>query len=247
MSSFKRRTPSKASTALKSPAGDLNLDHIQRPLHSTIEPSLLSGLTSIDDLLGFSGLPRGHTLLIRTPDPHSAWGLMLSRYSLAQGLVSGDAVVVIAREDDAKDLIAGCMWTNDAIDDNSADVEDADPDVEPESGVKIAWRYAKMKRFSTTVPKRAANQTGSNQESAAFDLTMRIPTDIIAHSQQIGQLTTIPLPEISASNTSPFNTTLHHIQKLTHELRLESTTARRAVRIVIPDLGNPSWGDLQPQ
>ncbi|KAG8714923.1 hypothetical protein FRC08_011246 [Ceratobasidium sp. 394] len=244
MSSFKRRTPSKTSSTSKDPTGSPNPD--QPP--PTAEPSLLSGLTSLDDLLGFNGLPRGHTLLIRTPDPHSAWGLMLSRYSLAQGLVSGDAVVVIAREDDAKDLIAGCMWTSDAVDDMSADAEDADPDVEPEGGVRIAWRYAKMKQFSTTVPKRATSQAGLSQESATFDLTMRIPTDVVAHSQQIGQLTTIPLPETSASNTSHCHSILNHIQKLTHEIRSESATStRRAVRIVIPDLGNPSWGDLQPQ
>ncbi|KAG8708223.1 hypothetical protein FRC08_000055 [Ceratobasidium sp. 394] len=245
MSSFKRRTPSKASSASKAPTGDSNPD---QPPPPTAEPSLLSGLTSLDDLLGFNGLPRGHALLIRTPDPHSAWGLMLSRYSLAQGLVSGDAVVVIAREDDAKDLIAGCMWTSDAVDDVSADAEDADPDVEPEGGVKIAWRYAKMKQFSTTIPKRATSRTGLNQESAAFDLTMRIPTDVVAHSQQIGQLTTIPLPETYASNNSPCHSILNHIQKLIQEIRSESATpTRRAVRIVIPDLGNPAWGDLQPQ
>ncbi|KAG8740366.1 hypothetical protein FRC10_004405 [Ceratobasidium sp. 414] len=244
MSSFKRRTPSKTSSASKNPTENLNLD---QPLHPTVEPGLLSGLTSLDDLLGLNGLPRGHTLLIRTPDPHAAWGLMLSRYSLAQGLVSGDAVVVIAREDDAKDLIAGCMWTNDAIDDSSADAEYADPDIEPEGGVKIAWRYSKMKQFSTTVPRRAANQ-GSQQESAAFDLTLRIPADVIRHSQQIGQLTTILLPEIFAPKTSLCGTILNHIQKLTHEIRSESVAStRRAVRIVVPDLGNSSWGDLQPQ
>ncbi|KAG9128009.1 hypothetical protein FRC07_006369 [Ceratobasidium sp. 392] len=247
MSSFKRRTPSKASFALKSSTSEPNPDHIQQPSHPTTEPSLLSGLAALDDLLGHNGLPRGQTILIRTPDPHSAWGLMLSRYFLAQGIVSRDAAVVIAQEDDANDIITGCMWTTDIVDHGSADAEDIDPEIEPEGGVKIAWRYAKMKQFSTTVPKRTANQAGLNQESAAFDLTMRIPLEVVEHSRQIGQLTTIPLPPVSASDPSPCNTILTQIQKLTHELRSESTTsARRATRIVIPDLGSPSWGDLQP-
>ncbi|KAG8731966.1 hypothetical protein FRC12_019489, partial [Ceratobasidium sp. 428] len=140
MSSFKRRAPSKSSAIPKTPFESTNAEHVQPPLHSTTEPSLLSGLSALDDLLGYNGLPRGQTLLIRTPDPHSAWGLMLSRYSLAQGLVSGDAVVVVAPEDDANDIIAGCMWTNDAMDGSSVDVEDVDPEIEPEGGVKIAWR-----------------------------------------------------------------------------------------------------------
>ncbi|KAG8787717.1 hypothetical protein FRC12_015337 [Ceratobasidium sp. 428] len=247
MSSFKRRTPSKPSATPKNSIGTSNSEHVQPPLHSTTEPGLLSGLSALDDLLGYNGLPRGQTLLIRTPDPHSAWGLMLSRYSLAQGLVSGDAVVVIAPEDDANDIITGCMWTNDAMDGSSVDVEDVNPEIEPEGGVKIAWRYAKMKQFSTTVPKRTSNQGGLNQESAAFDLTMRIPSDVVTHSQQIGQLTTIPLSSLSASSSSACNVILTHLRKLTHELRSESTTStRRGVRIVIPDFGSPSWGDLQP-
>lgn len=156
MSSFKRRTPIKVSTTnsstiLDKPNPDQNLPST---VNATPEPHLLSGLSSIDDILGLNGLPRGHTLLIRTPDPHSAWGLMVSRYSLAQGLVAGDAVVVIAREDDASDLISGCMWTGDAVDTISTDTDDVDPEIEAEGGVKIAWRYSKMKQFSTTVPKR---------------------------------------------------------------------------------------------
>jgi elongator complex protein 4 len=156
MSSFKRRTHSKSSSIPTNSSNTPDSGCTQQPTVSTAEPSLLSGLSTVDDILGFNGLPRGCTFLVRTPDPHSAWGTMISRYSLAQGLVSGDAVVVIAHEDDAKDLVSGCMWTSDVIDDSSADADDADPDMEPDGSVKIAWRYAKMKQFSTTIPKRAA-------------------------------------------------------------------------------------------
>ncbi|QRV83158.1 elongator complex protein 4 [Ceratobasidium sp. AG-Ba] len=244
MSSFKRRIPSKTPIS-KVPADDLGSQSAEPTAHSTTDPSLLSGLTALDDLLGLNGLPRGHTLLIRTPDPHSAWGPMLSRYFLAQGVVSGDAVVVVADEEDADDLISGCMWTSDAIEESSIDPDDADPEIEPEGGVKIAWRYVKMKQFSTTVPKRVSNQAGS-YESAAFDLTMRIPPGVITHSRQIGQLTTIPLSQSSPSGISTYKTALESVQKLIHESRTDSTSARRAVRIVIPELGSPSWGDLQP-
>ena len=158
MSSFKRRTPIKVSSANSSTVSEKN--NLSQSLHPTaniaVESQLLSGLSSIDDILGLNGLPRGHALLFRTPDPHSAWGLMISRYALAQGLVTGDAVAVIAQEDDANDLISGCMWTSDAVDTISADTDDVDPDIEPEGGVKIAWRYSKMKQFSTTVPKRGS-------------------------------------------------------------------------------------------
>ncbi|KAF8600343.1 hypothetical protein BDV93DRAFT_525485 [Ceratobasidium sp. AG-I] len=249
MSSFKRRTPIKvsstnSSTVSEKPNSSQNLNPTS---NVTADSQLLSGLSSIDDILGLNGLPRGHTLLFRTPDPHSAWGLMISRYALAQGLVAGDAVAVIAQEDDAKDLISGCMWTSDAIDAISADTDDVDPEMEPEGGVKIAWRYSKMKQFSTTVPKRGSHG-GVDQESATFDLTLRIPASVVSHSQNVGQLVTIPIPQNQPSKVSACDSVLESVYKLTRELNNPITdgSARRAIRIVIPDLGSSSWGDLQP-
>ncbi|CAE6453725.1 unnamed protein product [Rhizoctonia solani] len=234
MSSFKRRAPSKTTTR-----SDSNVDpkSLSEPITT---PPLLSGLASIDDILGLNGLPIGQVLLVRTPDLHSAWGSMLSRYFIAQGLVSGEAIVVVSSEDEAEELLSGCMWTSDEVAATSLDKEAQDPDIQPDEGMKIAWRYEKMKQFSTTVPKRSGDQ-----ESAAFDLTLRIPPDVLTQSRKIGQLTNVPLVE---SSDSVYDTGIAHIRKLLRELHRDTTNAtpRRATRILIPDLGSTTWGDIQP-
>jgi hypothetical protein len=65
--------------------------------------------------------------------------------------------VVVSQEDDAEELISGCMWTGNAV--TSIDPDGTDPEIQPEGGMKIAWRYEKMKQFSTTVPKRSGPGT----------------------------------------------------------------------------------------
>ena len=53
------------------------------------------------------------------------------------------------------------------------------------------------------------------QESATFDLTLRIPTELIAQSRKVGQLINVPLPE---GSISMYDTVLVHIHKLLREL-----------------------------
>ncbi|CUA70817.1 elongator complex protein 4 [Rhizoctonia solani] len=235
MSSFKRRAPAKATTTnISQPGSDNNPKSLLEP---TTAPSLLSGLSSIDDILGLNGLPAGQVLLVRTPDLHSAWGSMLARYFIAQGLVSGEPIALVSAEDEAEELLSGCMWTSDEVVTASLDQEVQDPDVQPDEGIKIAWRYEKMKQFSTTVPRRSGDQ-----ESAAFDLTLRVPTERLAQSRSVGQLINIPLIE----NSSPIcDTVLANIRKLLQELNVVGSPSRRAIRIIIPDLGGPEWGDIQ--
>lgn len=241
MSSFKRRTPAKPlSTSTNDkplpPSTDLPYT-IDRDQAS--ETSLLTGLSSIDDLLGLNGLPRGHTLLIRTPDPHSAWGPMLSRYSIAQGLISGDTIIIVAQENDSEELISGCMWTSDAITETTIDTGGIDPEIQPDKEMKIAWRYEKMKQFSTTVLKRFASG-GAEQgnfcscppyltniqfncfifelESAAFDLTLRLPDDIITRSRNIGQLVNVPLSQTLQPQSSTCDAVIGYLRKIIQEL-----------------------------
>ncbi|KDN46320.1 hypothetical protein RSAG8_04264, partial [Rhizoctonia solani AG-8 WAC10335] len=251
MSSFKRRAPTKTTTSNTArPGSDIDPKHLSEP---TTTLPLLSGLSSIDDILGLNGLPTGQVLLVRTPDLHSAWGSMLSRYFIAQGLVSEEAIAIVSPEDEAEELLSGCMWTNDVdeaeellsgcmwtndvVAATPLDTDAHDPDIQPDEGMRIAWRYAKMKQFSTTVPKRSGDQ-----ESAAFDLTLRIPAELINQSKQVGQLTNVPLTENSSSICG---TVIAHIRKLLRELDTTAGPSRRATRIIIPDLGSPTWGDVQ--
>lgn len=143
MSSFKRRTPSSQPLP---PLGT-------RPNAAT--PSIRetsTGVPSLDDILG-GGIPLGSVLILLAPDRHSAWGELLQRYYIAQGLASGQGVCVVGGE--ARALVEGCMWERgedrsgpSAI---SEDEKDPDKTADGDEQVKIAWRYEGMKRFQTTV------------------------------------------------------------------------------------------------
>jgi elongator complex protein 4 len=141
MSSFKRKTGTPA--VQQAPIG-------ARQSFSTPSVSLISsGIPSLDDLLG-GGLPLGSVVAVLTPDLHSAWGTLIQRYFIAQGLAGDQAVCVV--RDDAKDLVDGCMWLAGTkglpVEDGALDHVEEEPDAK----IKIAWRYEKMRQFQTTVP-----------------------------------------------------------------------------------------------
>lgn len=106
-----------------------------------------SGIASLDDVFG-GGIPLSSVALVLTPDPHTAYGDLLQRYFVAQGLANRQHVAVVAGKDAARKLVDGCMWMSnspketDSVDENKAPDDDK---------VKIAWRYEKMKKFQTTV------------------------------------------------------------------------------------------------
>lgn len=144
MSSFKRRAQSNQAAPAKKGT---------QPVPGSA--SLLqvsSGISSLDDLLG-GGLPLGHVLLVLAPDYHSAWGELVSRYFIAQGLSSAQRVLVCS--DHPSRLASGCMWhpgtaRNQAQ--SPAEYEEKDESVDNgDNKVKIAWRYEQLKQFKTTV------------------------------------------------------------------------------------------------
>lgn len=73
-----------------------------------------------------------------------------------------------------------------------------------------------------------------------FDLTSRIPAEVVDAATTSKQLTTVdPSQERSVQHV------LGRIaQKLGPE---EELTSRKPLRICIPSLGSPAWGDLEPQ
>lgn len=143
MSSFKRRVASKQPPQ---PRGT----RILPGSTSTIVTS--TGIPSLDDILG-GGLPLTCSQLVLAPDVHSAYGELVQKYFIAQGLAAGQAVCVI--DDDAKGFVEECMWMPGAA--SSAQPSPADEEEEKEgnkerdAAIKIAWRYEHMKQFQTTV------------------------------------------------------------------------------------------------
>lgn len=164
MPSFTRRV---AASTPAPPAGTTTSPSTSRPL-------LPTGVPSLDDLLA-GGVPLGGTWLVLAPDTHSAWGRLLARYWIAQGLVTGQDCSVVdgleppsSKADDedrvGRELVRGCMWVDErdakvagsgaAGDGAGAASESEGEDAgmgEGKGGKKIAWRYDGMSKFKTTV------------------------------------------------------------------------------------------------
>jgi elongator complex protein 4 len=165
---FTRRAPS-ANVPL--PKGT-----IPSPSASAL-PILSTGIPSLDDVLG-SGQPLNSILGVLAPDVHSAWGKLIARYYIAQGLALGQDVLVIggSEMEDLEELVKGCMWIEESAkrvavadanakdpgnpDGDDSDAEGLADDLDGGNRTRIAWRYENMKRFETSVSTR----TGSSCE-----------------------------------------------------------------------------------
>lgn len=132
MPSFTRRIPSTAPPPL---------------------PALIkTGVPSLDDLFH---LPPSSTTAIFSPDVHSSWPRLISRYFIAQAFLSSEEVFVVGEEGSGRDLVKGCMWVDERSSAGSKEVESAS-EGEGEGGgdenrTRIAWRYGGMDKFKTSV------------------------------------------------------------------------------------------------
>ncbi len=55
-------------------------------------------------------------------------------------------------EPELRDLVRGCMWVDDSIVTAQTEVDSDGEGLEEDDGKnRIAWRYAKMKKFQTSV------------------------------------------------------------------------------------------------
>ena len=166
---FTRRAPS-SNTPL--PAGT-----IPSPSASAL-PILSTGIPSLDDVLG-SGQPLSSILSVLAPDTHSAWGKLIARYYIAEGLALGQDVMVIGGNDveDLEELVKGCMWMEESakrvavteanakdpgiVDGDDSDAEGLADDLDAGNRTRIAWRYDNMKKFETSVSARAGSSCKS--------------------------------------------------------------------------------------
>ncbi|KAF7982009.1 hypothetical protein HWV62_30244 [Athelia sp. TMB] len=109
------------------------------------------GIPSLDDVLG-GGLPLSCSSLILAPDSHSAYGELVQKYFIAQGLACGQEVIVV--DDCGRAFVEECMWLPGAPTTTSTKPIEDDEDEKAsqhDDKIKIAWRYEQMKKFQTTV------------------------------------------------------------------------------------------------
>lgn len=255
MSSFKRKTSLKESTT---PVGT-------RALSGSATTWVTStGVPSLDDILG-GGLPLSCSLLIHAQDTHSAYGELLQKYFISQGLSSSHNVCVI--DSDPAGFASGCMWraegAGNETDNRSSDNEDDREEGKADSSTKIqiAWRYEQLRQFQTTVSSPYVGsqclmlsptdltflwiRTSTPDFCQTFDLTTRVPASVLEDAVSSGQLVYINVD--SSSSDLPYtHRVLQKLQDLVAGNRAGSS-ALRPLRISIPSLGSPQWGDLEPR
>ncbi|KAI0931947.1 hypothetical protein AcW2_000712 [Taiwanofungus camphoratus] len=232
MSSFKRKTTLKQQSL---PSGT----RLSSGSTSTVITS--TGIPSLDDILG-RGLPLSCSLLVLAPDVHSAYGELVQKYFIAQGLACGQKLCIV--DDNARDFLAECMWlpgsTAPALSSKAEEDEDEKAD-EHDAKIKIAWRYKQMKQFQTTVS--TTNQS-TEDYCRVFDLTCRIPQSVIGSACSSNQFLSIGVSSPDAEDSLPHSM----IIKIAHLLETSSEgTSSGPFRICIPSLGSSQWGDLTPQ
>jgi elongator complex protein 4 len=253
MSSFKRKLTSKQPNVLIG---------TRAPPSSPSTLVTSTGIPSLDDILG-GGLPLSCSLLTLAPDVHSAFGELVQKYFIAQGLACGQRVYVI--DDDANDLVKQCMWIPGGAKSVSSRLADDEDEEQPplDDKIKIAWRYEQMKKFQTSVSSttyvslsrfdkhrlRSINGTSRSADNfcRTFDLTCRIPGSVIDDALVTKDLVGVGVSESLHAEDRPSISTII-IGKMSNILNLETEGIgydSRPIRICIPSLGSPQWGDLR--
>ncbi|KDQ63824.1 hypothetical protein JAAARDRAFT_170039 [Jaapia argillacea MUCL 33604] len=233
MSSFKRKVSSK---------------QVALPLGTRISPSspattiTSTGIPSFDDILG-GGLPLSCTSLTLAPDQHSAYGELVQKYFIAQGLASGQRICVV--DEFAKEFVKDSMWmpnTASPVPPSPKEMERDEEEEEAAGGVeksiKIAWRYEQMKQFQTTVPR-----ISEEDYCRTFDLTCQLPASIVDSATAESTMTFLTT-KLADGSTSLVESTISAITDLLHKDVQGQSSTPIPRRICVPALGSCQWGDM---
>ncbi|KAG6887794.1 hypothetical protein C0995_012698 [Termitomyces sp. Mi166 len=224
MSSFKRKGSVKLAPGLSgtrvSPATSL----------TTITST---GIPSLDDILG-GGLPLSCSLLIAAPDLHSSYGDLVQKYFIAQGLASQHRLLIV--DANAEAFTKDIMWSPPGRSSITDRDEDEKSRQQEDQKIKIAWRYEQMKPFQTTVS--TSSYQSIDDYCHNFDLGGRVPTSVIDRALHSGRLSFLDV------QSSDWGSTL--ISEVLNRIRgALKCDASEAIRICVPALGSPSWGELR--
>ncbi|XP_007460988.1 PREDICTED: elongator complex protein 4 isoform X2 [Lipotes vexillifer] len=241
VTSFQRRGP----RASGSDSGCSRLVSIAGTRPSVRNGQLLvsTGLPALDQLLG-GGLAVGTVLLIEE-DKYNIYSPLLFKYFLAEGIVTGHTLLVASAKEDPADILQELPAP--LLDDNCK--KECDEDIcnhKTESNIKmkIAWRYQLL-------PKMEARPVSSSRFGHYYDLSKRIPQELIEASKWHGFF----LPEKISSTLNVEPCSLNHgyikllqfIQNIIYEEGFDGSNPQKKqkniLRIGIQNLGSPLWGD----
>lgn len=246
MSVFQRRRPAAAAPP---PEG------IRPASYSAPVPLMSTGVAALDDILCGGGILAGSLLafvpcagtgtaapaLLGAPAvdeaAHAAWDAMqvaaaepytdlFLAYTAAQGLDSGHVTVVIGPNPDA--FVQGLMRRADG----GAPPEREEKSEEELQRLKIAWRYDRMQRVDAPF---------QGDDAAAFctvfDLTQRVPKDVLEDARASGLLHTCAL------DSTPMDAAWCAVEQGVAQCKaaLEQGGRTPALRIILRDVGAPVW------
>ncbi|XP_076970399.1 elongator complex protein 4 isoform X1 [Tamandua tetradactyla] len=203
-----------------------------------------TGLPALDQLLG-GGLAVGTVLLIEE-DKYNIYSPLLFKYFLAEGIISGHTLLVASAKEDPADILQELPAP--LLDENCK--KEFDEDVcnnkIPESSIKmkIAWRYQLL-------PKMEAGPVSSSRFGHYYDLSKRIPQQLIEASKYHGfflpEKLSTAFKEEPCSLTPGYRKLLHFIQNIIYEEGFDGFNCQKKqkniLRIGIQNLGSPLWGD----
>ncbi|KAL8871490.1 MAG: hypothetical protein Q9174_002690, partial [Haloplaca sp. 1 TL-2023] len=238
--SLAQRDLAEAYSGLSGPPSQLGKTESERLTSSTpgVRPSPLdgrpttsTGTSSLDDLLGHSGLAVGASVLIEE-DGTTEFGTTLLRYFAAEGIVQGQKVHVVGvPESWGKELpaVAGPIGYDATKAESSKEVN--------KERMKIAWRYERLGEFGAGMPavdrgpktNPPLEKTGLAPPAFchSFDLTKRLS---IQDPTAMNFIAIRPVPD----HFSPFE---YVIERLKDELSSSASTAVH--RLIIPNLLSP--------
>nr|XP_048299642.1 elongator complex protein 4 isoform X2 [Myodes glareolus] len=202
-----------------------------------------TGLPALDQLLG-GGLAVGTVLLIEE-DKYNIYSPLLFKYFLAEGIVNGHTVLVASAREKPVDILQELPAP--LLDDNGKkEIEDIHNPKTPEADVsmKIAWRYQLL-------PKMQAGPVSSSRFGHYYDLSKRIPPELLGSSKWHGffltEHITSDLKGESCSLSRGYMNLLQFIQNIIYTEGFDGSNPQKKqkniLRIGIQNLGSPLWGD----
>lgn len=202
-----------------------------------------TGLPALDQLLG-GGLAVGTVLLIEE-DKYNIYSPLLFKYFLAEGIVNGHTVLVASAREKPADILQELPAP--LLDDNGKkEIEDIHNPKTPEADVsmKIAWRYQFL-------PKMQAGPVSSSRFGHYYDISKRIPPELLGSSKWHGffltEHVTSDLRGESCSLSRGYMKLLQFIQNIIYTEGFDGSNPQKKqkniLRIGIQNLGSPLWGD----
>ncbi|RMX46083.1 hypothetical protein pdam_00009380 [Pocillopora damicornis] len=202
-----------------------------------------SGVPSMDSVIG-GGIAVGAVFMVEE-DTYSSYARQLSKYFLAEGVISGHSIFLASAEPEPNDILKDLPQQ---VDNKTYSVDEPGDSSSPIQSMKIAWRYQNQPKLESS--------PSSGSFGHYFDLTRvmdetklsSIPIQTFSVTSEMAKCLSCTEERKSSENNvyraliSRINSAIKEGGFTTAEKGLENRTI---LRIVLHGLGSPLWGEEQ--